>query len=73
MILKIVQEGEVAARVSKRGQIFDESDLHFCAGQLHTFVPSEALLAFYEENLWILVGQSASFELVVQGDSEGKI
>jgi hypothetical protein len=49
--VEVVQEGELASRVSQRSHVFDERNLHFSSGEEHTSVPCELLLAFEETDL----------------------
>ena len=51
VLVEVVEEGELAARVAHCGHVLDEGDLHLCARNLHTSVPCEALLSLEEGNL----------------------
>lgn len=51
VLVKVVQEGELASGVSQRSHILDERDLHFSSGEEHASVPCELLLAFQETDL----------------------
>ena len=54
VLVQVVEEGEVGARVPQRGEVLDKGNLHVGAGQEHTSVPGKVGLLLKEENLGLL-------------------
>jgi hypothetical protein len=72
VLVKVVQESELASRISQRSHVFDKSDLHLGTGKEHASVPCELLLAFEEPDLGSGSAQSclALVKSIVQSDSD---
>lgn len=68
---EVVQESELRRRVSRGGEIFQEGDLHVCAGELHAGVPCELGLLLEEEDFGKRSGGRFGVG-VVQGNGDGE-
>lgn len=74
LCVKVVQEGELTARISQRGHVLQECDLHLGSGKEHTGVPCELVLLFQESNSGCSSGKSGivQFQAVVKSHCNGE-
>lgn len=70
VLVEVVKEGEVGARIAEGGKVLDEGDLHLGSRKEHAGVPGEVGLLLEEENLGRL-GELAGLDGVVSSNGDG--
>lgn len=51
LLVEVVEERKLGARITERGQVLDKGNLHLGAGQQHAGVPSKSVLLLDKEHL----------------------
>lgn len=79
MFVQIVEESEMRPWITHRCEVFNEGDLHLCAGEEHARVPAELGLALEEKDFGSIGPDvmeawkgKTGFEGVVEGDCNGE-
>ncbi|KAG9795958.1 hypothetical protein KCU88_g448, partial [Aureobasidium melanogenum] len=75
VLFQIIQECEIAARVSKRCKVFDEGYLHPCTREQHPSVPFKCLLSLEETDFRTSSPQTSlllRLQCIAEGDGNGE-